>query len=523
MTLLRLLERARLLENKSTRRAFGFENLIAYWNSVCFLFAVSLAAKGLEAFIGYRAVGFIFLLAVLIVGFLARLGPVLFVATVSWLVWNFFFIPPKYTVTIGATEDLLMCATYFFVAVATGLLANRVKNQEEIIRIREERTHLLYEVLLDMTTTQNNDDFLIKITDRLGRLFKAECQVFVKSNATDSLVPIGLGSSRINSEELTKISELVGSGDPGFFRNPALPETGLAYFSIRGNHEFIGLFRLKTNRNESLSHDQTNLLQSVSRQIGITLEKQIIEQRLRETERLEHSERIHETLLNSISHELRTPLTVIIGAASALERESSAKDEPSRRLMTKELRRAGERLNRVVENLLDMSRLNAGGIAIKLEWHDLSDLVGVVVTGLEDSFDDRRIEIKLLPELPLVKMDFRLVEHALCNVLINALTYTPAGSKIEISTDLQDDSITVIVEDNGPGIPPENLQKIFDKFFRLPGSKPGGTGLGLSIVKSILEFHHGSVTVRNRATGGARFELRLPLRDRPSMPAEFRG
>lgn len=469
------------------RSKAGFDEFIPYWNASLFLFGVGLAGRALEPFIGYRAIGFLFLLAVLLTGFLGRLGPVLFAATISWLSWNYFFIPPRFTFTIGAPEDVLMCATYFFVAIVTGILANRIKSQEAVIREREERTNFLYEVMKDLSDLSQKE-FIARITDRLSNVLDGRVEVILN--------PVGGPTTSFEDDEAL-------------------------FVPIKGNEETVGVCKFVPTHRAPLSLDQENLLQSVCRQIGITIERGHVEQRLREAERLRESEKVHQTLLNSISHEIRTPLTVIIGSASALEKAQPFKSETSTKLIAGELKRASERLNRVVENLLDMSRISAGGIAIKREWHDVSDLVGVTVSRLD--LGERRLKVDVPTEIPLVQMDFRLIEHALSNILFNAVTYSPAGTEIAIHAEPKQGHVLIRVDDAGPGIPPEYLPNIFDKFFRVPGSPPGGTGLGLSIAKSIVELHGGSIAARNRKEGGVSFELSLPLTKSPELPKDIHG
>jgi two-component system sensor histidine kinase KdpD len=495
-----------------------FDERIPYWNTFWFMLAIGFFSRAVENLIGYRAIGFIFLLAVLIVGFVGRLGPVLFAATTSWLSWNYFFIPPRFTLAISAPEDVFMCLTFFFVALATGILANRVKQQEFTIREREERTNLLYEVMLDISAGKNKNEFLEKIVHRLSHVLRGQCGILLKQKSGILEDPGKLYSLDVNGKETEAARACFENGKLTGWSTDIFDDSEALYLSIKGTTETVGIFRYKPDRDIHLSLDQENLLQSVCRQVGISLEQRFIEERLRETERLRESEEMHQTLLNSISHELRTPLTAIIGSASALEEEATFKNEHSRKLLILELKKSGERLNRVVENLLDMSRLNTGGIAIKKEWHDVSDLLGVTISRIRESLDRRKISVEIAADLPLIEIDFRLMEHALFNVLINAVTYSPESSEIFVRARKGNQLIEMLVEDGGPGIPGEYLIKIFEKFYRVPGSPPGGTGLGLSIAKSIIEFHQGKIAAENRAQGGTRFTLSLPFREPPAEP-----
>jgi two-component system sensor histidine kinase KdpD len=261
-------------------------------------------------------------------------------------------------------------------------------------------------------------------------------------------------------------------------------------------------------------------LLTVLNQLANSLEKHFMEKRLREAEKLEESEHLHQTLLNSISHELRTPLTVIMGTASAFADPAISQNSTQVMAMGEELSVASERLNRIIENLLDMSRLSSGVLALKKEWHDVRDLVGVSLGKLKGFLTHHPVQVQIPEDFPLIEMDFRLIEHAVLNLILNAASYTPKGVTIFISARIVDETVEIEVRDNGQGIPEESLPLIFDKFYRVPGTKTGGTGLGLSIVKSIIEAHKGKVSVTNAVPHGACFTITLPWGENKVAPQE---
>ena len=162
-----------------------------------------------------------------------------------------------------------------------------------------------------------------------------------------------------------------------------------------------------------------------------------------------------------------------------------------------EVLRASDRLNRVIENLLDMSRLNSGFLELKLEWHDVGDLIGVTLQKLKVQIKTHELKVELQEGLPLIRIDFRFMEHALSNLILNASMYSPPGTDITVLSEVDEESLKLEVKDQGQGIPHDSLRRVFDKFYRVPGSPTGGTGLGLSIVKSIVEAHQGLISVEN--------------------------
>jgi two-component system sensor histidine kinase KdpD len=232
------------------------------------------------------------------------------------------------------------------------------------------------------------------------------------------------------------------------------------------------------------------------------------------------SERLGRALLNSISHELRTPLAAITAAYENLSKPSFDEDPSSRRMLLAEIGEATQRLNRLVGNLLDITRLESGHIQPKLDWCDIVDLINSAVKGTAEVLSKHVLTVKIPDKFPLLKIDFGLIEQALKNILVNAASYTPPGTKVEIAARIRETFAEIEVSDNGPGIPQEAVNRVFEKFYRGPGTPVGGTGLGLSIVKGFVEAHEGTVSATNKPSGGAVFTIKLPLHSPPPLPPE---
>jgi two-component system sensor histidine kinase KdpD len=224
---------------------------------------------------------------------------------------------------------------------------------------------------------------------------------------------------------------------------------------------------------------------------------------------LRESERLYTALLNSISHELRTPIATISGAAGLLDAQAAG-DDRVRAELVRTIQGAANRLNRLVANLLDMSRLDAGRLQLKRDWCDIGEVIGVAAQRVEDCLLQRPFTIDVPPDLPLVQMDFVLMEQVLVNLLDNACNYSPPHSAIRIAASVKRGKLTIAVEDSGPGIPGDDLEHVFDKFYRVQGTAVGGTGLGLSICRGLIEAHGGTLTAENMPEGGARFSIALP-------------
>ena len=235
------------------------------------------------------------------------------------------------------------------------------------------------------------------------------------------------------------------------------------------------------------------------------------------------TEQMRSSLLSSVSHDLRTPLAVMTGAASTLLED--AIDANTRRELTESILLEAQRLNRLVRNLLDMTRLEGGALRVQKEWQPIEEVVGAALNRLEEALSGRAVVIDLPGDLPQVPLDAVLIEQVLVNLLENAIKYTPAGSPLEVRARTVPGAVQLCVADRGPGIPALDQPRIFDKFYRVGGAPVGGAGLGLAICRGIIMAHGGRLFVENRVGGGAEFKLQLPIDGTPPEPnlPEFAG
>jgi two-component system sensor histidine kinase KdpD len=236
-------------------------------------------------------------------------------------------------------------------------------------------------------------------------------------------------------------------------------------------------------------------------QISIALERMFL-----------RAERLSKTFLRSVSHELRTPITAIITASNALSDPGTRAKSESLELLIDDIRTASGRLNRVVENLLNMTRIESGAVTIRREWVDIRDIFNNLLRDLADELEFHTVFVEVRENMPLVEADPVLLQQALSNLLVNAVQYTPPQSRITLAAVYEPAALIITVEDTGPGIPPDSVSRLFEKFYRIPGSRPGGTGLGLSITRAFIEIQGGTIGASNREEGGARFTIRLPVK-----------
>jgi two-component system sensor histidine kinase KdpD len=263
-----------------------------------------------------------------------------------------------------------------------------------------------------------------------------------------------------------------------------------------------------------LTPDHLDLLGTLARLVAAPLDRARL---AREAERAHvevEAERLRNALLSSVSHDVRTPLAAITGAATGLRDQPVAADPRTRELVATIVEEA-ERLNRFVTNLLDMTRLESGALRLNREWHSVEELVGGALTRMEKPLQGRRVETGVPSDLPLVNVDALLVERVLVNLLDNATKHTQEGAVVRVSAARHDGGVRVEVADDGPGLPPGDEQRIFDKFFRGGGNRPAGFGLGLAICRSIVQAHGGRIWAQSLHPRGASFRFTLPVEGSP--------
>jgi two-component system sensor histidine kinase KdpD len=292
------------------------------------------------------------------------------------------------------------------------------------------------------------------------------------------------------------------------------------HLSLMAGERAVGVLSLRFRDLAPLAPDQRDLLDAFVRQIALVLDRQRLRDAEQQAKLVAESERLSKTLLNSISHEIRTPIAAITSAASNLAETCAAGAGEFERSMVGEIQEAARRLNRLVGNLLSMTRLESGHVRANLDWCDVADLVQVTLKEIGKDLAQHKVTVGLAPGLPLVRMDFVLMQQVLTNLLLNAAVHTPPSTAVQVSAAVEANTLVLTVADNGPGLPPDALPLIFDKFYRAPAAPAGGTGLGLAIVKGFTEAQGGQVKAENRPSGGAVFTIRLPITKPPTVAPE---
>ncbi|HBF87885.1 MAG TPA: sensor histidine kinase [Bacteroidales bacterium] len=344
---------------------FKQNNLKQYIISILVTVSISAICFSISDIIGYRTVALLLLASVSLLAFFFSVYPILVSATLSALIWDFFFIPPHFTLHVDKTEDVLMLSMYFLVALLNGVLTSKIRQYEKEEYQKEERQNTI---------------------------------------------------------------------------------------------------------------------------------------------------KLYKTLFDSISHELRTPIATIVGASdNILSQTSPQLTEKNKENLVNEISIAAFRLNRLIDNLLNMQRLESGFLKPKLDWCDINEVIENVQNRLENELKSHSVKIEIENDLPLMKLDAGLIEQAIHNIVYNATVYTPQNSEINIKIHLENNNLLITISDNGQGFASEEIMNVFTKYFYSKKAKSGGIGLGLSISKGFIEAHKGKISVENQANSGAKFTINIPI------------
>jgi two-component system, OmpR family, sensor histidine kinase KdpD len=463
-------------------------------------------------FTGPRVPGFVFLLAVVLLALFLGRGPVLFAGAASALVWDYFFLPPRFTFIINSTEDGILFGLYFVVAIVLGQLVARIRTQELAERQREERSTALYHLTREFAQAGTRDEVVWQLVAEVSRVFQMNAAVVLPGK---NLLAVHPDSAFILTEKELHVAEwaFLNRQAAGKFTDN-LPGAESLHLPLMTERAVVGILSVNL-ADKTLPLARRDLLEAYARQSALVLDRVALRAAGEQGKLVAESERLSNALLNSISHELRTPLAAIMSATSALAEMKKSDGNNLENKMVAEIQEASARLNRLFGNLLDVTRLESGHVRPKLDWYDVGDLVQTTVRLLEHELAGREIKIEVEEKIPLARLDFTLMQQALSNLLLNVAVHTPPGSPILLQVRHEKGWLVLNVADKGPGLSPELLPRIFDKFFRAPNAPAGGSGLGLAIVKGFVEAHGGQISAANRPGGGAIFTIRIPQRELP--------
>ena len=455
----------------------------------------------------------LYLLTIVIIATLSERGPTIFASVASVITFTFFFLPHYNSFLPANTEYLLTLVVMIIVSTLISNLTMRVRHQAKVARQQEWQATALYEMNQILMGKTELEELLQTAATQISGLFDSgvsillpDAQKKLRVRAGAPLLPEDVREGLV-ANWVFKYGHFAGAG------TQTLPEVKWLYLPlVTSNSQILGVLRLERRSPvKTLEVEYMRLLEALSRQIALAIEREDLSRQTRQAQLQIETEQLRNTLLSSVSHDLRTPLTVIAGAASSLLEAEDNLDRQTKQELVQNIYEEARRLDRLVHNLLEISRLQSGHFIVNKDWHVLEEVLGCALSQLDSQLKDHPVHIHLPQELPLVPMDALLLERVFINLLENAAKYTPAGTPIEIAGTLAGPELRLVIADRGPGLPPGQEEKIFEKFYQGRPGTARGAGLGLAICRTIIEAHQGRITASNRPEGGAEFSFTLPV------------
>lgn len=439
-------------------------------------------------------------------------GPAILTAVTSTVVFDIFFVPPYFAFAPPEPKYVLTLISLLVVGLVIGTLTGRLREQTDAARQREADMASLYACGRDLSEVTQLAEVLETCVRHIGRAVAADVAVFLPEQDVLRRAFAGPGwipDERAEGQALLAFERGQASGWERDGESGSL----IGCVPMKTAAGIVGVLVIRRALPpETLSAAQERLLKTLSGQAGLAIERARLEEKERQAQLLREKYKLQKALLDSISHDLRTPLASITGAISTLHDDGRALDESTRADLIGTARHEAERLNRLVGNLLDMTRLEAGALRVAPQPCDMEDVIGTALAQIGEVSASWPVSIQLARGLPLVPLDFVLVTQVMVNLLDNAMKYSPQGSPIEIQVATRGGQLEVRVADQGIGIPEDALERVFEKFYRVSRSDGvKGSGLGLSICKGLIEAHGGRIRAEQREGGGTRIVFTLPL------------
>jgi two-component system, OmpR family, sensor histidine kinase KdpD len=465
----------------------------------------------------------IYLLGVLIVSSRMPRRPSLVAAIASVMALDFFFVPPYYSLDISDLRYIVTFSVMMVVALTVSTLTVRIREQAEAARQRERRTAALYAMSREFSVQTEVGGIARTAATHVRNLMEAE--VFVLLEGSDGrLRPVAGGElAQAKSERELAVAQWVfDHGRPAGSGTDTLPASESLFFPLTGTRGPLGVFGVVLgSRGAAPAPSRAQLLETYVAQTALAVERALLEEEADRARVGAETEQARSALLSAVSHDLRTPLASMTGSVGVLLDHEKEMKPGERRELLETIREEGDRLGRLVNNLLELTRLESGALQVRKEWYPLEEVISSSLGRLGARVEGRQIVVDLPQEVLLAPVDPVLLEQVFINLLENALKYSPPGSPIEIGATLVPGELVVEIADRGAGLPPGEEERVFERFYRVAdGRRAEGAGLGLAVCQAILKVHGGRISAENRSGGGAVFRFTLPLTGTPPPPEE---
>ena len=505
-----------------TAQGKNTEEIFPYVYSLLMVAAITLVGFVIRDEIEPGNIALLYQLPVVLSAYWWGRWPAYFTGVFSVLAFDYLFVPPFYTFSVDDMRYLWSFFTFLIVAFVIGGRTELLRREAVAAKLREKNTQALFEFSREIAAVIDLDTIVRqlakRVADALGRRImvmlpdeKGRLSVYadfrpVEGDCHTLRQPIADSAEAAVAAWAYEHRRIAGRS------TETLSGADNLYIPLATRESVVGLLGVKVVE-KLITPEQQKLMEAWAALAAIAIERVRLTEKAREATLVLESDRLRTALLNSISHELRTPLASIMGSASTLLESDSLYSADERHELLESITDGSKRMNLILSNLLDTARIESGMMKLKYDWCDIEDVIGTALQHLSEQVENRRLEINIREGIPLLQGDCVLLGQVVLNLVDNALKYSPADSSIEIQASATNEELTVSVADHGIGIPATDMEKIFDKFYRVQHGESSipGTGLGLSICKSIVEAHGGKIWASNRSEGGAVISFNLPL------------
>ncbi len=488
------------------------QRILPYINSLLIIFLTTFLGSSVRTIFGPMNLDMFYLLIVVMIAIRWGRGPAIMTSIASVFMFNHFFVPPHTSVNGFDIQSASILIAFLIVGFLVSTLTSKIREQAIEASEREQQATMLYQLSKDLASSDSFKEVLEVLRVKIGEIFNCYVTVFFKENGHLELISSD-PEFPLTEYELGITQWVSENGQPAGSCTNMFKESKAQYLPLKTAQGVLGVLGVFFKEDKVVCNPKENyLLNTLANQAAMAIQRTKLAEVSHQIELLRETEKLQTALLNSISHDLRTPLVSIMGVLDTLLHDSSSLDSQTREELLATAYADSDHLNRLVSNLLDMTRLEAKALKFHIEPCELRDMVGSSLQSLKDAIEKRKIIIDIPDDCPEIHMDFVLMMRVFINLVDNAIKYSRPDSTITIRAEHSDDKIRIDVKDEGIGIPKDDVVKIFDKFYR--AAKPHqitGTGLGLSICKGIVELHKGEIFARNNPDLGVTMSVVLPL------------
>jgi two-component system sensor histidine kinase KdpD len=486
-----------------------------YWAALAISACCTAVAALMYPYFALTNLAMVYLLGATVAALRLGRGPASFAAVANVVALDFCFVPPRFTFAVSNLEYLLTFAVMLVLALVIANLVANVRAQTRVAGARERRTSLLYAMSRELAATRSFDNLARVAVRHVAETFSGRAAVLLPDTQGHlELVPEIDALVSLEEADLSVAQWVFDHGRPAGLGTDTLPAAPAQYLPLIGTERTLGVIAVRpAQRRRLLLPEQRHLLETFAGQIALAIERGRQAEEAESARVAVETESLRNTLLASISFDLRTPVAAIVAASHALSDARMQPDAETRAQLARSIEATAQEISELISNVLDLMSFQFGEVHLQRGWQTVETLAETALTRLEGRLAKHPVEVALPANLPQVNVDSGLVARVLVNLLENAIKHTPPGTRITISAGAEDGAVRVVVDDNGPGLPPGPPERLFAKFQRgdtETGGGPGGAGLGLAICKAIIDAHGGHIAAMQRPGGGARFVFTLP-------------